>query len=182
MLSSFRTFILLTIILGGGYPLLVTCFAQSFWPNQANGSLVKNRQGQVIASLLIGQSFQSPFYLHGRPSFSNYDPNAAGHSNWPLMLPQRRTLASSIIASSSVKKQPPAMLTYSGSGVDPDIPIPAAVMQFPRISKSCDISQATLKQILSHQRKSGLLGPEIVNVVSFNLALKPVCHAESKSS
>ncbi|MBP8274528.1 MAG: potassium-transporting ATPase subunit C, partial [Acidobacteria bacterium] len=71
MLKHVRTALLITvtttILLGVVYPLVVTGAAQLLFPAKANGSLIM-KDGQVIGSALIGQTFVSPMYFHGRPS------------------------------------------------------------------------------------------------------------------
>ena len=59
--------VLMTALLGIAYPLAVTGAAQVLFPDQANGSLIKNN-GTVIGSSLIGQGFAADQYFHGRPS------------------------------------------------------------------------------------------------------------------
>src|SRR6185312_6877060 len=92
MLRSTLTFVrpaivltlVLVVILGLAYPLAVTGLAQVLFPHQANGSLIKNADGQTIGSSLIGQSFTTPNYFWGRPSAAGtdgYDASASGGSN-----------------------------------------------------------------------------------------------------
>jgi len=72
-----------TILLGIGYPLVVTGLAQVLFPRQANGELI--RQGdKLVGSHLIGQPFTQPGYFWSRPSaagMAGYDPTASGGSN-----------------------------------------------------------------------------------------------------
>lgn len=58
---------LMMVVTGLIYPLVVTGAAQALFHDRANGSLVK-QNGQVIGSSLIGQSWTSDRYFHGRPS------------------------------------------------------------------------------------------------------------------
>ena len=57
--------LLLTLLTGVIYPALVTAVAQVFFADQANGSLIKDQQGQPVGSVLIGQSFSDPKYFWG---------------------------------------------------------------------------------------------------------------------
>ena len=84
LLISLRFVIVFTVLLGLGYPLVVTVVGQVAFPAQANGSLVQ-KDGKVVGSTLIGQDFSaSVAYFQGRPSASGdhaYNPMASGGSN-----------------------------------------------------------------------------------------------------
>ena len=56
-----------TVLFGIIYPLAVTALAQILFPTQANGSLIQ-KNGQVLGSQLLGQTFSAPGYFHSRPS------------------------------------------------------------------------------------------------------------------
>jgi len=82
LLPGLRIKIFMTIVLGVGYPLLMTGISQVIFPKQANGSLIKAND-KVIGSELIGQSFSKPEYFHPRPSSAGngYDATASSGSN-----------------------------------------------------------------------------------------------------
>jgi len=60
--------IVTTILFGLMYPLVVTGLAQVIFPENANGQLIRQSDGTVIGSRLIGQPFSSPGYFRSRPS------------------------------------------------------------------------------------------------------------------
>src|SRR3954463_12648928 len=69
-----------SVLTGLVYPAVVTGIAQLVFPRQANGSLIV-RDGKVVGSALIGQSFDDPKYFWGRPSATSPFPyNAASSS------------------------------------------------------------------------------------------------------
>src|SRR5580658_5619826 len=179
---ALRINIFLTILLGVGYPLLVTGISQVLFPHQANGSLIA-RNGQVIGSELIGQSFAKAEYFQPRPSAAGndgYDPTASGGPNFG---PTNQKLIDRVKASVDKfhKENPdyhgpiPAdLLTGSGSGLDPDISPASAQAQAPRVAKARGISADQLNQLVAQFAKSpdlGLLGEPRVNVLKLNLAL-----------
>src|SRR5260370_7766178 len=71
-----------TVLFGLLFPLLITGLAQILFPNKANGQLV-TRNGKVVGSRLIGQSFSSSAYFHSRPSSAGtgYDAANSARSN-----------------------------------------------------------------------------------------------------
>lgn len=73
--------LLMTLVTGALYPLVVTGIAQVAFPTQANGSLVRDDQGQVRGSALIAQDFQGDGWFHARPSAGAYATVASSASN-----------------------------------------------------------------------------------------------------
>ncbi len=177
--TAIRFTILTAILLGLAYPFLVTGMAQALFPHQANGSLIL-KNGQVIGSSLIAQSFTSAQYFHPRPSAAGngYDATSSGGSNLAqsnAKLAQRmQGDIDKIAAANGGKPVPIDMVTTSGSGLDPDITPDAAYYQAARVARARGMSvEAVRALIAAHitQRSLGILGEPRVNVLELNLAL-----------
>ncbi len=88
LLTSLVMLLVLTVVLGFGYPLLVTGLSALGFDHQANGSLIY-RNGKLVGSSLLGQSFTDssgnplPQYFQSRPSDagSGYDAASSAASN-----------------------------------------------------------------------------------------------------
>ena len=136
-------------------------------PDAATGSLLR-RGDQVVGARLIGQTFQSPRYLQGRPAGA---PNLAA-SNPELAA--RVAEAASRFELAGVSQPAPDLLLDSASGVDPHISLAAARQQFPRLARERELSLAELEGLL-RQVQEGPMGLQavepVVNVLRFNLAL-----------
>ena len=78
---NLRLFLALAVITGGIYPAAVTLVSLAVFPHQAHGSLIRNEQGEVIASELIAQPFTSAKYFWPRPSAGDYATMPSGASN-----------------------------------------------------------------------------------------------------
>jgi len=177
--TSIRYTIVTTVLLGLGYPLLVTGIAGAIFPRKAAGSLIL-RDGQVIGSELLAQSFTSEKYFHPRPSAagSGYDATASGGSN---LAQSNKTLVDRIqgsIDKLSIENPghpvPVDLVTTSGSGLDPDITPDAAFFQAPRVAKARGISEDRIHQLIEDHiaaRQLGVLGEPRVNVLDLNLDL-----------
>ncbi|MEN5090159.1 potassium-transporting ATPase subunit KdpC [Pseudomonas protegens] len=184
-------FMLLT---GLAYPLATTVLANLLFPFQAQGSLVQ-RDGLVVGSKLIGQSFSRPEYFQGRPSMTlgsdpldpsksvpqPYNAGASGASN---LGPTSQKLLDSVAARVSAYRQlnglkadmpvPVDAVTASASGLDPHISLANAQLQLDRVARLRRMPLADLQALLqdhSESRTFGLLGEPRVNVLQLNLAL-----------
>ena len=178
--------LLLTISTGLIYPGIVTGLAQLLFPYQANGSL-HTVNGHVIGSDLIGQYWTSPRYFHGRPSATLSDdgsksqPYNAENSGASNLGPTNATLLKTVQQRvKDLQKENPGvpvpvdLVTSSGSGLDPDISVAAALFQVPRIAQERGMSQNAVRTLVMNHVQSrflGILGEDHVNVLALNLAL-----------
>ena len=137
-------FLALTVLTGVLYPLAITAAAKIAFPGRANGSLIE-REGTVVGSRLLGQSFTSDEYFHPRPSAAGdgYDGAASGPSNLgptnPKLLDDVRERVAAYRVENSVPagaEVPVDAVTSSGSGLDPHISPGNARLQAPRVART----------------------------------------------
>ena len=181
-LIGLRMTLMLTILTGLLYPGLVTGICQMIFPNQANGSLIV-KNGHVIGSALIGQSFTRREDFQPRPSaagIDGYDPTASGGSN---LGPTSQKLADRVKSSIAQFRKdnpdftgpiPADLLTASGSGLDPHLSPASISAQAPRVAVARGISIDQIQQLASEfteGRQLGFLGEPRVNVMRLNSAL-----------
>jgi K+-transporting ATPase ATPase C chain len=172
-----------TILLGIGYPLVITAIAHVAFPRMANGDLVYNAQGDLIGSHWIGQAFTGPGYFHSRPSAAGsgngYDPTSSSGSNLAptnaaLITRVQQGVTTEQTATQTTADVPIDLVTASASGLDPDITPAAAYFQVSRVAaqRGMDANQLrALVQAHLQPRQFGVLGEPRVNVLELNLAL-----------
>jgi K+-transporting ATPase ATPase C chain len=175
-------FVLLTLLTGVTYPLLVTAAAQLLFSYQAGGSLVV-RNGRVVGSDLIGQSFSSPRYFWGRPSATSPVPYNAASSSGSNLGPTNPALIDAVRERIAVLRTadptnsgsvPIDLVTASGSGLDPHISPAAAYYQVARIARARRIGESAVRELVDRQIEGpvgGVLGSARINVLRLNLAL-----------
>lgn len=169
-----------TLLLGVGYPLLVTGIAQLAFPAQANGSLVRDKAGQVVGSRLLAQGFSRPEYLHPRPSAAGADGYDAAASSGSNLGPLNPALAERIGKDAAALRAeagapiPADALTTSGSGLDPHVSPDNARRQAARIAAARGVALAEVERVIAAHVEGatlGFLGQPRVNVLEANLAL-----------
>ena len=185
--------LLLTVLLGLGYPLAMTGIAGTLFPAQAHGSLIE-RNGQVVGSALIGQAFDKPEYFHPRPSATTAADPADATKTVPAPYNAANSMGSNASPSSKAYIEstqglvdqlkaenpdaripvPVDLVTASGSGLDPHVSPAAIEYQLPRVAKARHVAEAELRALVASRtegRMFGILGEARLNVLKLNLAL-----------
>ena len=204
IIKALRFTLIIWILVAVIYPLSMLAIGQGIFPSQANGSLIRNAQGQIIGSSLIGQPFTSDRYFNSRPSTTNYstaDPKddkagilktgISGASNLapsnPALLDRikgkpdpdpSKAIAGEIPRLQTAGITSTADLVYtSGSSLDPHITPEAAAVQIARLAQTRKLSADQLKSLISENtdgRFLGIFGEAGVNVLKLNLALDAI--------
>lgn len=191
--TPFLVTLTLFLICGLIYPLLLTGISQLVFANQANGSLIAIN-GEIVGSTLIGQDFTDPRFMKGRPSAvkyntytledkenGNYTGVSSGSNNYApsneeLVNRVKDDINEFLMSNPSIKIEdiPTDLLSASGSGLDPHISPKSALVQIPAISKSTNLSEDRLIEIVNENSKEklfGIFGEETVNVLKVNLQI-----------
>ncbi|WP_043744056.1 potassium-transporting ATPase subunit KdpC [Paramagnetospirillum magneticum] len=180
--SSLALLAVLTAITGFAYPGAVTALAHLAFPWQAQGSLIE-KDGKVVGSALIGQSFTSAGYFWGRPSATPKQPYDAANSGASNLAPSAKALADSVAERKAALLDahpgqadpvPADLLTASASGLDPHITPAAAAWQVKRVANARRAPQEEVRALVSRfteDREAGILGEPRINVLKLNMAL-----------
>ncbi|BCM26116.1 potassium-transporting ATPase subunit KdpC [Methyloradius palustris] len=175
-------FLGITLITGAIYPLLITGIGKAFFPEQAQGSLIK-KDGNIVGSSLIGQNFTDSKYFWGRPSATSPYPNNAAASSGSNQGPLNLALMDAVNGRIAALKQtdpdnklpvPVDLVTASASGLDPEISPAAAIYQIDRVAKTRGFTPEQVTELVQKHiqgRQFGILGEPRVNVLALNLAL-----------
>ena len=184
----------LWLLLGLAYPLAMTGISQVIFPYQANGSQIR-LNGRVVASAHVGQYFDQAKYFWGRPSdtvstttakpdpYNAYSsaPSNLAPTNQALMAEIRSRIAAlkKSIPGLKTSQIPPDLVEGSGSGLDPDISVEAAMIQIPRVAKATGLSQSFLRALVEASTSGpqwGIFGAQVVNVTQLNISLDKALH------
>ncbi|MCR6688813.1 potassium-transporting ATPase subunit KdpC [Cellulomonas sp.] len=187
--AGLRVLLVLTVLLGVGYPLVVTGVARLALPWQAAGSLVSvtgehvTDPDEAVGSLLIGQRFEGEQWFHPRPSAAGdgYDTHASGGSNLgplhPELVAAIEERRAAVAAEEGVAPGlvPADALTASASGLDPDISPAYAALQVSRVARARGVTEEQVRALVADAtrgRDVGVLGAPRVDVLELNLALE----------
>ena len=187
LFSQLRSAVMATLVLAvvccGLYPLIVFGIGQAAFRDQANGSLITDKDGTVRGSKLLGQSFTAAQYFHPRPSAAGngYDAaNSSGSNLGPTSQKLNDAIKERIAAYRKenglrdTDSVPADAVTASGSGLDPHISLRNAELQAARVAKERALSVAQVRALIYQNTDSadlGVLGDPGVNVLRLNLAL-----------
>jgi K+-transporting ATPase ATPase C chain len=150
------------------------------FPKQANGSLIRGNNGNIIGSELLGQSFRRANYFHPRPSANHYDAANSGGSNWggtnkklvDRIAEERQQYAE---LNQWPEKIPMDAVTASGSGLDPHITLANALAQASRIADVRGLSSEEVNALIVQQTEKPLFSQSpYLNVLHLNLALDQI--------
>jgi K+-transporting ATPase ATPase C chain len=190
LFCEIRAAVMVTLVLAvvccGVYPVVVFGIGQLAFRDQANGSLIMDKDGAIHGSRLIGQQFTADNYFHTRPSDAGangmaYDPTASGGSNLgPTSQKLHDTIAQAVSdyrAQNGLDTNAPVpadAVTASASGLDPHISQRNAELQTPRVAKARGLSEEQVREFIRANTDApslGFLGEPGVNVLCLNLAL-----------
>lgn len=177
---SIALLVLSTLLLGGIYPAVVTLALQKIFPHEAEGSLIRDGQGKILGSTLIGQDFSDPKYFWGRLSATTpaYNAAASSGSNLSVNNPDLlKAVADRVKALSDADPEntqaiPADLVTSSASGLDPHISPAAAEYQVHRVAIARGLPEDQIRQLVAKHtqgRQFGILGEPVVNVLELNL-------------
>jgi K+-transporting ATPase ATPase C chain len=191
MLSYLRPaitlFIVFTALTGLAYPFALTGIANVLFPVEAAGSQI-SRNGNIVGSRLIGQTFASNRYFHGRPSAAGqagYDASGSSGSNLgplsrKLLERVRKDVAK--LHKTGATDIPADAVTTSGSGLDPHISPAYAELQIATVAKARGVSPDRIRALVAQGTEKpalGFIGEPRVNVLLLNLALDRTFGANS---
>ena len=194
--GAVRASLVTFVLCGVAYPLIVTGVGQVLMSGQANGSLVRSADGQIIGSRLIGQQWTAPQWFHGRPSATTATdptdptktvpaPYNAANTTASNLGPTSKPLQERLIGDRKALDQaqpelagkalPSDVLTTSASGLDPDITPANASLQVQRVAKARGVPPEQIAALVERHltpRSLGIFGEPRVNVLELNLALE----------
>jgi len=177
--------VLMTILLGGLYPVAVTAIASVIFPWQANGSVIE-QDGKAVGSALIGQPFADPGHFWSRPSATSPYPYNASSSSGSNLGPLNPALTDAVTARVKALRDadpdntapvPADLVTASASGLDPHISPAAAEYQVARVAKARHLDPAQVRALVqqfTEGRQLGFLGEPRVNVLRLNMQLDSI--------
>ncbi|MBS1544309.1 MAG: potassium-transporting ATPase subunit KdpC [Bacteroidetes bacterium] len=179
VIPSIKITALTMLLFGVVYPLTITAIS---WlaPGRGDGVPVE-QDGVVVGYEVIGQSFRSDKFFHGRPSAVNYNPASTGGSNKGPSNPEFLATVDQRIAdllklhpTLQVSQIPIDLVTASGGGLDPHISTASARIQIARVANARQLDPSIIKKLVEDhiETPTAGMGPSRVNVLKLNIALE----------
>lgn len=179
ILPSIKLTLVFVVICSVIYPLFIAAVGR-LTPGQGRGKTVE-ANGKIVGYANIGQRFTDDKYFWSRPSAVAYNAAGSGGSNKGPSNPDylkdvQAHIDTFLVHNPGVKKEdiPAELVTYSGSGLDPDLSPAAAFIQVKRVAAARKLPEDKVRELVeSHIQEPllGLFGPPKVNVLSLNVAL-----------
>jgi K+-transporting ATPase ATPase C chain len=161
------------------YPLLIAAVGR-ITPGGGKGETV-TVNGKVVGYTNIGQRFTDDKYFWSRPSAASYNATASagsykGPSNPDYLKDVQAHIDTFLRHNPGVKAAdiPAELVTYSGSGLDPDLSPAGARIQVSRIAAVRHLDADKLNALVDRYTQGpllGFMGPSKVNVLKLNIAL-----------
>lgn len=180
----------MTVLCGVLYSGAVTGIAQLFFPGQANGSIIEV-DGKKYGCELLAQEYTEESHMWGRIMYvtalkdgdgekkmygepSNFAP---GSKKLKAAVEERVEKIREAHPYAGDEQIPVELVTCSGSGLDPEISLSAALYQAPRLARAHDMPEAEVEEIIEEcttRKFLGIFGEDTVNVLKVNLMLEGV--------
>lgn len=187
--------VLLWLLVGLGYPMVMTAVSNLALPWQSQGSPVYVH-GRLAGAAHVGQNFEpARGYFWGRPSATvslttgkpqpynavNSAPSNLGPTNAALIAHIKQRIAYLLRTTPGLKtgEIPASLVESSGSGLDPDITVAAALLQVPRVAGATGLSRTFLTRLVQANTLPpdwGVFGRSRINVLELNIALYRALH------
>lgn len=184
LLPALRLTVICVLFFCGIYTLVILGIAR-LAPGHGEGQTVMAR-GRVVGYELEGQAFTRDDYFWSRPSAVGYNAAGSGGSNKgpsnPDYLKDVQAHIDTFLAHDpGVRKEdiPAELVTYSGSGLDPDLSPAGARIQVARVAAARHLDPDKLNALVDRYTQGpllGFLGPAKVNVLKLNIALDAMSH------
>lgn len=180
----------MTLLCGVLYSGAVTGLAQLFFPGKANGSIIEV-DGKAYGCELLAQKYTEASHMWGRVMYvtaltdgegekkmygkpSNFGPESG---ELKAAVEKRVEMIREANPDAGTEQIPVELVTCSGSGLDPDISLSAALYQVPRLAAENDMPEAEVEEIIEDcttRKFLGVFGEDTVNVLKVNLMLEGI--------
>lgn len=180
----------MTLLCGVLYSGAVTGIAQLFFSKQANGSILEV-DGKQYGCELLAQEYTDASHMWGRVMYvtaltdgegsrkmygepSNF---SSGSGKLREAVEKRVEMLREADPAMDTEQIPVELVTCSGSGLDPDISLSAALYQVPRLARENGVSEKEVEEIIEacmNRKFLGIFGEDTVNVLKVNLMLEGI--------